>query len=94
MCVLWQLDKVRMRHLKTRAVSLDATADNPPRADREGAGKVIRMRMEVDELDDRRVVRAAHAVGLARVARWNVVENVDRDGRDPSFLRFCQRWLV
>ncbi len=80
-------DIVGVRHLQPVLVALDAPADDAALSRRQGLLQVIGMGMEEDEIDDRRVVGAAHAIGLAAVARGDVVEHVQRHGRDPPGFR-------
>ena len=48
--------------------------------------QIIGMGVEEDEFDQRRVVGTAHAIGLAAVARRQVVEHVQRHRRDAPGL--------
>ncbi len=87
-------DVVGMQHLKPRSEALDAAADDPPAARGKGAREIIGVRMEIDQLDHRRAVRAANAIRLSRIPRRHVIEHVDGDGCDSTRFGACEGGAV
>jgi antitoxin CptB len=75
---------IGVRHLELIFVALDLAADDALRANRQRPIQIVLMRMEIDQFDRGRVVGASDAIGLAPVARRDVIEHVDGDRCDAA----------